>query len=83
MHNAMKNAVRGRMLAFVPVAQKVVAEPSVSAAASPPQMEPVMRRAVWNTSATVAAAVTAEKKLTRQAGLGPSGGLVKNQPSIV
>ena len=71
------------MLAVVAVAQKVVAEPSASAAASPPQAEPVMRRAVWNTRATVAAAVTAEKKFTRQAGLGPRGRWAKIQPSMV
>ncbi len=71
------------MLALVAVAQKVVAEPRVSAAASPPQAEPVIRRAVWNTSVTVTAAVTAEKKFTRQAGLGPRGRWAKSQPSMV
>ena len=71
------------MLAVVAVAQKVVAEPSISAAASPPHTELVNWWAVQNTSATAAAAVTAEKKFTRQAGLGPSGKWAKSQPSIV
>jgi hypothetical protein len=82
-HRAVKKAVRGRMLARVPVAQKVVAEPSVRAAASPPKTEPVSLQAVLNTSATVAAAVTAEKRLVRQAGVAPRGSRVKSQPSIV
>jgi hypothetical protein len=79
----MKKAVSGRMLALVAVAQKVVAEPSVKAAANPPRREPVSLRAVLNTSATVAAAVTAEKRLTRQAGVAPRGNRVNSQPNMV
>jgi hypothetical protein len=71
------------MLAFVAVAQKVVAEPSVRAAATPPVRESVSLRAVLNTRATVAAAVTAEKRLARQAGVVPKGSRLKSQPSIV
>jgi hypothetical protein len=71
------------MLAVVAVAQTVVAEPKARDAASPPRMDLVRRRATQNNSATAAAAVTAEKKLTRHAGVGPNGRRANSQPSIV
>jgi hypothetical protein len=71
------------MLAFVAVAQNVVAEPSVSADASPPKADPVSFLAVHERRARVTAAVTAEKRFTRQAGAGPTGMRAKSHPSIV
>jgi len=79
----VKKLVGGRMLAWVAVAQKVAADPSVSAATSPPQAEPVSRRPAWNTTATVAAAITAESRFTRQSGPGPMGRWAANHPATV
>jgi hypothetical protein len=69
----VKKTVRGRILDLVAVAQKVVAEPRVKAAARPPRMELLSCRAVEKARAVVAAAVMAEKAFTRHAGLGPKG----------
>jgi hypothetical protein len=71
------------MLAFVAVAQKVVAEPRARAAASPPSRDPLVRLAVEKTRAVVAAAVMAENAFTRHAGVGPSGMWAKSQASSV
>jgi hypothetical protein len=83
MHRAVKNVVNGRILAFVAVAQNVVADPRVTAAATPARNDRVNLRAVWNTNVTVTAAVTAEKKFTRHAGVGPRGRRLNSQPNIV
>jgi hypothetical protein len=71
------------MLAWVAVAQNVVAEARVRAAARPPEMEPVRVRAVAKTRPRAAAAVMAEKRFRRQAGADPIDICAKSHPSIV